>query len=536
MFKEFFINKITNTYSDCLVTFGLSNILEDILNQLNVESDILIEDIGHSFKLTISKKIIKDDLNKIKAKELFPYIKTDKKDSQSEKFNHILDYIFEKEVNEKYWKHISDGKGNDEKIQKPHIKWSTYSTLRVLGGVKLNNRIALEYKNSDTPELLERILYTHSQPLNKANLRSTKEESVLQVLNPTQGKGVNKSKASGITPSGVKGPWEIEYLKLIGFHQISLPRIVDEDVKIFCVIPKRIYWKDLQVINSLFDRTLEPKNSLILYDILTIVEYIINILKYTKEKEYIFELTSKQKLINGFYTAYFKNMGKVKSLANINLYKYPNWINISNLESYINLFIEHKEQISLLSSREEDILLAYRNFLSSEKINDLVEFFSKYSIFLMKSLASKKFYIKPFLLINLNILMSSLKEGKTFSDIFENKGFLNIAKAIRNATINAMYAHSKGDKKFEVHYGMAQDLKRKSMNKEDLIIYISQFISFYNKETEMVISRFDLKTGETRRKVSTSDLKDIIGLIDKYGAEMVGNLLLAYGYAKEKED
>lgn len=125
-----------------------------------------------------------------------------------------------------------------------------------------------------------------------------------------------------------------------------------------------------------------------------------------------------------------------------------------------------------------------------------------------------------------------------FKPVLESQGFQNVAKAIRNATISAQYAKVRGDKRFDVHYGMAQDLKRKSPYKNDLVEYLSEFIALYNAETARYVEHHpeDFKAGKVRATVKTNDIEEVISLIDGYGSSIVGKLLTAYGYALERKE
>jgi hypothetical protein len=39
-----------------------------------------------------------------------------------------------------------------------------------------------------------------------------------------------------------------------------------------------------------------------------------------------------------------------------------------------------------------------------------------------------------------------------------------------------------------------------------------------------------------RRDVRTTDIAEVVRLIDEYGSEVVANLLIAYGYAREPRE
>ena len=109
------------------------------------------------------------------------------------------------------------------------------------------------------------------------------------------------------------------------------------------------------------------------------------------------------------------------------------------------------------------------------------------------------------------------------TEIVSNAGFLSIARAVRNATI-----YSVGEKSVEINtqFGLAQKWKQKLKGgKLELLGAIGEFVQEYNWE---VINRRNRKY----HVVQTTDLDQLAGLIEKYDAETVGLLLLAYGYAQ----
>ena len=87
----------------------------------------------------------------------------------------------------------------------------------------------------------------------------------------------------------------------------------------------------------------------------------------------------------------------------------------------------------------------------------------------------------------------------------------------------------KNARKFDIHYGIAQDLKRKSGHKAELIEYLSDFMASYNAETGKAFEKG--KMG--RQLIKTNDINELIRLIDEYGNSTVGRLLSAFGFATE---
>jgi hypothetical protein len=55
----------------------------------------------------------------------------------------------------------------------------------------------------------------------------------------------------------------------------------------------------------------------------------------------------------------------------------------------------------------------------------------------------------------------------------------------------------------------------------------------YNQENAQKLEN----TGQQMRKdLRTSDIQEVVRLVDEYGPEVVANLLVAYGYAREPRE
>jgi len=119
---------------------------------------------------------------------------------------------------------------------------------------------------------------------------------------------------------------------------------------------------------------------------------------------------------------------------------------------------------------------------------------------------------------------------KRLSRILESPGFQNIAYAIRQSTVTAQYRKKQGDRKYDVRYGLGQELARKARYPDSFIAALSDFLHKYNAENAQVMEN---RSGPYRRSVKTTDIDEIVALIDEFGSETVANLLIAYGYARE---
>ena len=121
-------------------------------------------------------------------------------------------------------------------------------------------------------------------------------------------------------------------------------------------------------------------------------------------------------------------------------------------------------------------------------------------------------------------------EGPRLAKILETPGFQNIATAIRQSTVTAQYRKQQGDRRYDVRYGLGQQLARKAAYPQEFIAELAGFLARYNAENAQVMEN---RPGPYRRSVQTSDIDDVVALIDEYGdSRLVCNLLVAYGYAR----
>src|SRR5690606_33204114 len=122
---------------------------------------------------------------------------------------------------------------------------------------------------------------------------------------------------------------------------------------------------------------------------------------------------------------------------------------------------------------------------------------------------------------------------KPLYPILTTSGFQHIAYAIRQSTVVAQYRKKQGDRKYDVRYGLGQELARKARYPQEFIAALSDFLHKFNSENAQIM---ETRPGPYRRSIQTSDIEDIVRLIDEYGSETVANMLIAYGYAREPRD
>jgi hypothetical protein len=234
--------------------------------------------------------------------------------------------------------------------------------------------------------------------------------------------------------------------------------------------------------------------------------------------------------ISGFQFAYYKNLGQRPAVTNIGFLGLPNFIKIDSQEMgdrWISICEEHQNIIISINenySSNISMLQKYRQFLSASDFDAFFEFNFQYASFLISEISDEHYYIKPFTIKNMEVLMST---QTMYDKILENKGFQAIASAIRNSTIIPIFHNDKKDVKF----GLSQKLKIASKNKDSFITEISEFVQSYNEE--LMLKDYHQKPHHSY--VTTEQLEGFCKLMgeERYSAKLIAGLLVAYGFAKE---
>ena len=128
--------------------------------------------------------------------------------------------------------------------------------------------------------------------------------------------------------------------------------------------------------------------------------------------------------------------------------------------------------------------------------------------------------------------MSAEPKLSAILDLEQHPGFQAIAYAIRQSTVVAQFRKKEGDRRYDVRYGLGQDLARKSRYPAEFITALSEFLQKFNAENAQVMEK---RSGPYRKSIKTDDIDDIVALVDEYGSELICNLLIAYGYARTSQ-
>ena len=127
----------------------------------------------------------------------------------------------------------------------------------------------------------------------------------------------------------------------------------------------------------------------------------------------------------------------------------------------------------------------------------------------------------------------TIRPDKPMSPIVQNVGFQHVAEAIRRSTVIPQRLKSKGERTYEIRYGLADELRRHARYPGKFIQVLSDFIQSYNQENVRIYER---EHRQLRKDVTAEDLEQVITLMDEYGATTVAHLLIAFGYARDSKE
>jgi hypothetical protein len=374
------------------------------------------------------------------------------------------------------------------------------------------------------------------------------DRTAAQIYNPSQGKGQNRAKADKLSMGNVSGFWLGEWLKAVGFYHAALTKQLRgvRDRKTYVLAPSEIDLGESGRIMAAFRGRMARAETAIRSDVLAALRYTQALLEFTRQQEGVsfkarlFEKQRPSRVVSGFYSAFYKDLGNAVATMNLSFIGLPGWIQVEeeqDVEYALEVLTEHEAIVRQFDESHSDaynLLLLYRDFLSSSDLRPFLEFTTAYSGYIISQRERPGGRSRQFRTTNLRRLIMQSQEGPRLSRILESPGFQNIAYAIRQATVTAQYRKQQGDRRYDVRYGLGQQLARKAAYPQEFIAELADFLAKYNAENAQVMGN---RPGPYRRSVRTSDIDDIVGLIDEFGdSRMICNLLVAYGYARVPRD
>jgi len=581
MYKDFIIKKQSGTYAETLEAYGIANLINEILIRSDVLNNVIVEDKETFYVVSSNKEITEEMVGKLKFFQILKFILKDQNQEIPDGVIDFYDYPkqniirnnFKTRFNEidknkqlsieqkKAYKKSLKEEVNGEKLD---LEYDVYREIQ--GNINYPNFTTIfNLLNDDRISFNKNIglilnyYSTLENDNNKELSLDTKEIIALkntitpiQIYNPNQGKGTNKIKANGfdLSKNTIKSNWISESMKISG----SLSFMVCQYVKVGAGYDMKVFVPEFKQINITeaknllldFKKNLKSVSPIKL-DLLNIMNLSTKFIQRTPN----YNQGKIKNTIKGFHSVYQKELGQNKAVSNIAFISVPDFIEYSTKEEGRNWIDILEQQKSLIANIEElgdsiPGLINYRNFLGSTSyaaLNNFNRFSHWYSGYLMQQLTKGNNFIRTFTIDSLTKLYNFMEPSLT--EIIHNDGFKAVAKAIRNSTIklqktsNFQITH----KRFQIRYGLAQELNNKSKSKTDFTAFIGEFLAKYDAETAKHKQNYDAETAKHKQNNESirfrpnvrEDEKDkFFELLDIYPSKLVGALLSSYGFALEK--
>ncbi|KEF37798.1 hypothetical protein M670_02829 [Schinkia azotoformans MEV2011] len=565
------IERTTNTYSDCLKAYGIAYLLNLLIDQSS--SKIFIRHSPSHYLIELPHEIISNwelFVDEFEPIYLLPVLNnTDERLSDAS----TVYLKTEKEKREGYQTYKREGQENKGLGEMPTPEHSHYHIFSLYQGMKVttaHNKMA-EVLQQD-PEIIKIIfewifrvctipyvdsvekIKVYKEIIKKYESKSGKKVllansvNALSFFNPIQAKGVNNHSASGINPGGMKSFVLDEFFKMIGILQSSIGRLIKVGTRSYdCMLqviePKEISIEAVSnIVQKIKTKVKAPTRTYL--ELSTLTYTISEVLRSLIDKKLHLN-PSITDYINGLYSTYFKDLGNAKAVMNLSYYSLPSWVKFESYEDVYQYDALFNEIISRCDKirRDENLLQELDQplnhlvtFISSGSLDHFLFFVQEYHFKVFSCIYEKKYWLdlKPFSIKHLQEVI--MKSNQPYSRIVEDQGFINISRAIFSATLGLQY-QDKSVRKYPVHYDLQHMLKQNAPYKEKFITILTDFASTYNSENARVFesSRARGNDGRTRKNITDIDLASVIQLVDEYGSNIVGNLLVAFGYAKKEK-
>ena len=577
MIKRLLIPKDFGNYADVFLMLGLAYLVEYALKATKQKSEIQLIDKGTAYIIQFKKPVNLEPIAKLTYSAPFPAIKGQKTDTSKIPAEVTLfDTVEQSQARKVYKEFLFQQRGkieNTEEAPKP-------ADARTQNGVILtqmrcdrnhNNLWLDSWELQDNyGALLAALIQGFSQDGGVERVAELFHEatgcklpttaSAVKVYLPSFVQGVNRVKADNNKVDSQKANWLSLWLIATGLFHFAIAervKIADRvfDWRVLGLQPQDIKlskYKD--VLQKLLIHNPGGGHGIARFDAELVLRFCQELLEHHQALENGIEddLDILDKPVNHFVSnfagTHFSSKGQVYGVKEIFSLGLPTWIHPRNkdeLYSYQNILEEHLKVVRSLSIDEGngELIAAYRDFITG---NDLYQFFRfqvSYADYVTKKLADVNYRVVLFSKQGIDLMTRNFTSKSRQSDrdwklteITEDRGFLNIAKAINSATVYAGSIRDKDgnskDTGWERIYGLAQRLSSQSGSKKDFIIEISSFLASYENENLRIDEELRKQNKPRRIWTTKDDLDKLINLIDKYSSSLVANLLIAYGYAK----
>ena len=573
--QTYFVDKRTGTFADVCSAYGLATILDQLLQRTLGEHEshtVKILDRGTTYVIELIPALQAEWVENLRSFFApIPFIKTPKNSKTMPEDIRNIDYDGEKkrygdynELRKTLGDTLKKNADDSEALtvlreSAPDPDYRIWQKINMMSGISAYNAAVTNWHENREhfAELLKLLLALHAKTPNSVatceqawkKLKKEKQFigkdrlNMLQVFNPSTGKGQNSTKASNLSMKNVDNFWLCEYLKMVGFYRCAVPRFVlvkqgepPKDRKTFVLAPINITLDEHNTIFAKFRDVIGNRHA-IKSDILAALNYTDCFLQHCEAEasaSLAVELLGRapENFVAGLHTAFYKDLGNSSAVMNLSFINLPHWLTIkdrNDVQAYCVVIEEHLNIVRSLDEERSEgyqLLQHYRDFLSAHDFTAFFEFTAQYPSYLLNALAKENFWVKPLSTTNLrNLLMNNQKE---LTPIIQSEGFQNIARAIRQSTVTLQYMARSGRPPYDIRYGLGQELRRKASYPDEFIQALGDFLHTFNAENARVA---EVSSQHWRKSIREDDITEIVRLIDEHGPQTVCHLLLAFGYA-----
>jgi hypothetical protein len=578
----YFVDKTTDTFADTLLAYGVAALLDKLLRDNSGAATVRVRDAGAVFAIALEKPIQAGFENVDWFCDL-PFIETKKQKPPNNWSGMTVDYATTKDKRSEYFAARKQlpaearrpGATPDEHpalaalpaLPRPD-DWDILAQINQMQSISAYAQVLEAWFECRAcfPDLLRLLLRLFAATPNdeaqatadwktiakKHGLKATETRTPVQVLNPAMGKGVNRTKADGANHLGNPDSfWPLEFLKFWGMRLDGIPRVVQSpqpgggrgprDRKTYVLHPKNISLDTHRRVYHDFNEKMWATTA-VKMDVVTALRYTDIFLEQWLAGQLpdVNWGTEPGDHVTGLTTAFYKDMGSAVALLNLSEVALPHWMRVENADDgrlYREILEEHRRIVTSLKERNADeyrLLSTYRNFLSGHDLAAFFEFTGAYCALLMSKLERGE-WAPRFQTSNLEVLI--MGHDRKLKPILDTPGFQNIATAIRRSTVTPQYFKAKGQSRlYDIRYGLGTELLRQAAYPDRFSQALGEFMHAYNQENAQINERFKNKPPVRRANITTDDIDQVVTLIDEYGAQTVGNLLVAYGYAREPRE
>lgn len=579
--SQLFIPVLSSPFAAMLAASGVANWLTKLGSDVTGRRiDVEIANRGDAIVINTSSVLAPEHVRTEHFASSLPWIKTAKNGAPPPGLR-VADYEAEKQHNSAYYEELKrlnkqgrtlaaldvDARNALEQ-RAPRAEWPVFALINQVGGLAAYNKAVERWSacRDVYPELAAIIWKMCSGDpgavvaaqvewetlAKKHSLEKSALLSATQIVNPEQGKGANRTKADALSIGGQESFWLLEYFKFVGLYEAALPRTVQgtKDRKTYVVVPApngiNLDWHTK--IFRQFQKEFWSGNAISM-DIQAVLRYTAAMLTQWQAAQVSRGRRRRvSDFVDGFIVATYKDLGSAVAMMNIAMIRLPDWIewpkSVERAKHLAEVIREHQSLTRALDEKkgeEEYLLRAYRDFISSRDpaLHAFFNFTQSYAGHVIRKLSRRE--RAPQLLIEHveTIIMANDERRQAagmlpLKPILDTPGFRRVATAIRQSTVEPQYRKVRGDDNpYEVRYGLADELRRRSRDNREFIQALSEFLQKYSQENGLVMERLKDKPYRRRIPISTDDIVQVAELVDIYNAPTVANLLLAFGYARE---